>query len=153
MNKIAVYLDVDGVLNQYNTNQRIYRKKKHGWGGIMNPFPKKILRLNKLIKKYNIDVYLFSAWTIDDLQPFLPFSIKEDTNKMAKNINRISKNYDFNLVIDDEISAIINRPEIKSYDIGRYKLDSNIKTYQPNLEFGLVKKDFRNLERILNDFN
>jgi hypothetical protein len=41
MNKIAIYLDVDGVLNQYDSNQRIYRKKKHGWEGLWILFQKK----------------------------------------------------------------------------------------------------------------
>jgi len=136
MNKIAIYLDVDGVLNQYDSNQRIYRKKKHGWGGIMDPFPKKVLRLNKLIKKYNIDVYLFSAWHTEELQPHVPFKIKGELYKLDKLFEIMKVDYDLNILIDDEAD--------------HYNVPKDFKIIQPYYEYGLVKKDFRNLERIIN---
>jgi len=155
--KIAIYLDVDGVLNQYDHHERIRRYKIHKKAkfssktDVFNPFQKKVLRLYKLIKKYNVDTYVFSAWTLKDLQLHVPFKLLGDTCKWANQVNEISKNYSFNLLIDDEVSSFINREE-KDYEKGRYKLNKNIITYQPHYNFGLVKKDFKNLERILNEF-
>jgi hypothetical protein len=158
MNNIAIYLDVDGVLNQYDVHERLRRHKIHKRNKFsketdtFNPFGKKVLRLYNLIKKYQIDVYVFSAWRLEDLQPHLPFKLMGDTRKWANQVNEISKNYTFNLLIDDEVSSFINRPENTQWELGRYKLNKNILTYQPNYNFGLVKKDFKTLKRILNEF-
>lgn len=143
---IALFLDVDGVLNQYRVSERI-KRFKIGYDYTFQPFSKKVLRLAKLVNKYNLDVYLFSAWTIDDLQRYLPFKIKGDTRKWACNVNDISKEYKHSILIDDEVQGLFN-------NVGeRYDLDSTIITYQPNYNFGLVLKDFKNIERILKTTN
>ena len=141
---IALFLDVDGVLNQYRASER-RRRFKISYNYTFQPFHKKVLRLSKLVKKYNLDVYLFSAWTIEDLQIHLPFKIKGDTRKWACNVNDISKKYKHSILIDDEVSGFINKTG------ERYDLDSAIITYQPNYNFGLVLKDFKNIERILKE--
>jgi len=158
MKNIVLFLDVDGVLNQYNHHERIRRYKIHRLNNFstktdtFNPFKKKVLRLSKLVKKYNIDVYVFSAWTIKKLQIHLPFKLIKDTHKWACNVNSISKNYRFSVLIDDEVSSFINKKEIEEYEKGRYILDKNIITYQPNYKFGLVKKDFIKLDRLFKSF-
>lgn len=151
MNKIALFLDVDGVLNQYRVSERLKRHKIYKKSGFdkkydcFNPFRKKVLKLSKLIKKYNMDVYIFSAWTKEDLVQYLPFEIKGDTRKWISNVNKVSERYTNCLLIDDEISIILERGckgEILNFN-------SNIKMYQPNWEFGLVKKDFKKIDKIM----
>ena len=149
--KIALFLDVDGVLNQYRISERIKRYKKHERKGFseetdcFNPFQKKVLRLNKLIKKYKIDVIVFSAWTEKDLQSHLPFNLKGDASKWISDVNFYAKQYDKCLLIDDEISSILERG-CKGEKI---KFENNIIFYQPNSDFGLVLKDFKKIENIL----
>ena len=131
--RIALFLDIDGVLNQYDNHERRNRYRKYINSGCLkendslNPYPKKVQRLARLVKKYNLDVYLFSAWTEDDLQPFLPFKLVGDTNKWVKNVHEVSKDYDASLLIDDELPAYIGK--------GKDKLNEDILTYQPNYNF------------------
>jgi len=153
--KIAMFLDVDGVLNQYNINERkrrnkIYKKSNYDINKkVFAPFNKKILRLYKLIKKYDIEVYLFSAWTKEELEYYLPnkfkLYFKEDTYKYISNMNKIAMNYENSLLIDDEASSIKEKG-LKGEKCNIYK---NIMMYQPDGNYGLIKKDFRNLEKIL----
>ena len=142
---IALYLDVDGVLNQYRECERM-RRFKIGYEHTFNPFQKKVLRLAKLVKKYDIDVYVFSAWSFDDLQPHLPFKLKGDTHKWACTVNEIAEGYKYNLLIDDEVSGFIHKKG------ERYELDSKVDTYQNNYLFGLVLEDFKKIERILQSY-
>jgi hypothetical protein len=150
MKNIVLFLDVDGVLNQYDRHERIRRHKLHKKADFsmetdsFNPFIKKVLRLTKLVKKYKIDVYVFSAWTAKNLQPHLPFKLTGDSNKWISTMNEISAEYKHAIVIDDEISVISDRG-CKGEDI---KIDSNIITFQPYYQFGLVKKDFVKLDYI-----
>lgn len=141
MNKIAMFLDVDGVLNQYSVHERL-RRNRLVFNSAFTPYPKKIARLSKLVKKYNIDVYVFSAWSIEKLQPHIPFKLCGDTYKYAGNLMRISRSYDFSLVIDDELSSGLFGKE-------RMTIPYWIKQYQPNHLYGLVKDDFRKLELII----
>ena len=142
MNKIVLFLDIDGVLNQYRICERIKRNKRVGWSNAFNPFPKKVKRLAKLIKKYNLDVYVFSAWTQNKLQQHLPFKLKGDTGKYAVRVEEIIKKYDKALLIDDEL---INN----LYGHERKEIPENLNTYQPNYNFGLVLKDFKKIDNIL----
>ncbi len=142
MSEIALFLDVDGVLNQYNNHERM-RRFKIGYNCTFEPFQKKVLRLAKLVKKYNLDVYVFSAWAIEDLQPHLPFQLKGDTRKWVKNVHEIATQYQYSLLIDDEVSCYC--------EIGKdqKQLDNSIHIYQPDYNYGLVLKDFKNIDRIL----
>src|SRR5574344_1803919 len=91
--KICLFLDIDGVMNQYRRCERIRRcrSKKIDWSKCFDPFPKKVQRLSKLIKEFNIDVYIFSAWTQKELEGFFPFKIAGDTCKNINIVNKISK--------------------------------------------------------------
>jgi hypothetical protein len=155
MNNIVLFLDIDGVLNQYNIHERIRRYKIHKKDNfskktdVFNPFPKKVLKLFKLIKKYNIDIYVFSAWTQEDLETHLPFELKGDTGKLIKNLNEISKTYKYSILIDDELFAI-EKIGVKGQNI---RLNKNLIKYQPNLKYGLVNKDFIKLEKIFKKLN
>jgi predicted PilT family ATPase len=144
MSTIALFLDVDGVLNQYRVSERI-RRFKIGYDYTFQPFKKKVLRLSKLVKKYNIDVYVFSAWTEDDLQKYLPFRLKGDTKKWISHMNEVSESYKHSIVIDDEISTIATHG-CKGEDV---RLNANIVKYQPHSSYGLVLKDFKNIDKIL----
>ena len=154
MNDIVLFLDVDGVLNQYDNHERIRRHNIHKKNGFsaeteeFNPYPKKVKRLSKLVKKFNIDVYVFSAWTEENLQPYLPFKLKGDTGKWIENVNKIAGNYKFSILIDDEISAIL----LNGTNCSEERLNKNILTYQPYFNHGLVSKDFRELEKIFSSF-
>jgi len=145
----ALFLDVDGVLNQYDNAQRkqLYRKyvrsKFDPKFDVFNPYSKKVFRLSKLIKKYNFDVFLFSAWTIRDLQPFVPFEILSDTRKSSESVIEIMAEYDNALLIDDELSSGL-------FGYERSQIPSNLITYQPNYKYGLVLRDFKKLEYVLN---
>ena len=131
-NDIVLFLDVDGVLNQYDTHERIRRCKKLKYNSeCMNPFTKKVLRLSKIVKQHNIDVYVFSAWSLDDLQKFLPFKLKGDTRKNIKNVNTISLQYKHSILIDDELLA---------YEARYGEINVN-KKLQPHYEYGFCKKD------------
>jgi len=151
MKTTAIFLDVDGVLNQYRAHERIKRYKKYKRNNFkkeyncFNPYPKKVTRLARLIKKYNIDVFVFSAWKLEKLQPHLPFKLKGDTNKLISNVNLISLNYDYSIVIDDEISVILKKG-CKGQNI---RINSYIHTYQPNGDYGLVKQDFAKLKNLI----
>jgi len=147
MTKNVLFLDIDGVLNQYRICERIKRYKKHECDNYsdktneFNPYPKKVQRLAKLVKKYNLDVYVFSAWTKENLQPFLPFELKGDTGKYASSVQEISENYDVYLLIDDELNGV--------YGHERVKIPDTLLTYQPNWNFGLVLKDFQKIDKLL----
>lgn len=148
--KGVLFLDVDGVLNQYRHCER--KKRYHRYlksdtitNDGFDPYPKKVMRLAKLVKKYNLDVYVFSAWTDENLQPHLPFKLSGDTGKWAKNVHEIAKDYDYSLLIDDEIHS--NRIIGKE----RMGLDDSIVSYQPNWWYGLVLKDFKKIDKILKD--
>jgi len=152
-NKIVLFLDVDGVLNSYDIPIRIRRHKIHKKAGFsketdeFNPFQKKVLRLAKLVKKYNIDVYVFSAWTDYNLQPHLPFKLKGDTGKYIDRMNKISKEYKHSILIDDEIISIGQRG-VKGQDI---RFEKNITLFQPKYDKGLVRKDFIKLDKIFQE--
>ena len=146
MSKIAMFLDVDGVLNQYRISERKRRMRTMGYANTFEPFPKKIIKLAKLIKKYNIDVYVFSAWTIKDLQPHLPFILKGDTNKYAENVINIMKEYKYSILIDDELSSGLFGHE-------RTTIPQNLLTYQPNYNYGLIQKDFKKINNLLKGLN
>jgi hypothetical protein len=143
ISKIALFLDIDGVLNQYNIDSRKYKLKKHQDYN-MKPYKKKILKLTKLIKRYNIHVYIFSAWRQKELEEYLPFKIYGDTRKWAENVIEISKEYKHNLIIDDEIQY-----KTRIFGHERIPLPENIILHKPYYEFGLINKDFRKLEHIL----
>jgi hypothetical protein len=140
--KGVLFLDVDGVLNQYNRAERIRRVRTKGFMECLDPFQKKVKRLHKLVKKYNLDVYVFSAWNKEDLQFHLPFELKGDTRKRGDTTNEISLRYDFSILVDDEASAIFDKKD-------RYNLSKDIILYQPNGDFGLVLVDFIKLDNIL----
>lgn len=148
-NKICLFLDIDGVLNQYRISERVRRYKKHTKNNFsnetneFNPYPKKVQRLTKLVKKYNIDVYIFSSWSQEKLKNYLPFEIKGDTGKYATSVENIMKNYKHSLLIDDELNGNI-------YGHERVPIPDNLITHQPNWNFGLVLKDFQKIEKILN---
>lgn len=142
MSKIVLFLDVDGVLNQYDRQARIRRTRTHGFHKAFNPFDKKVLRLARLVKKYNIDVYVFSAWTQENLQEFLPFSLKGDTNKYAETVLTVMKEYDKCILIDDELSSGLFGHE-------RMVIPKGLITVQPNYDVGMVLQDFKKLEQIL----
>ena len=137
---IAIFLDIDGVLNQYNINERKRRTRTKGFDRAFDPFKKKVLRLAKLVKKYDIHIYIYSAWTQEDLEVFLPFKIYGDTYKQIERVNEISKNYDYNILIDDEITHI--------QDLGLLK--SRVILYGVNYQYGLIKDDFIRLNNIIN---
>lgn len=139
--KICLFLDVDGVLNQYRISERIRRcqNSKIGRSKCFNPYPKKVKRLSSIINKYNIDVYIFSAWRKEELEKLVHFKLLGDTRKSIEAVNSIAKSYDYSILIDDEYSALIKRygtPEVDKF-------------FQPNYEFGLCKKDFRLLKLYL----
>ena len=140
--KTVLFLDVDGVLNQYNIPQRIRRKRTHGFSKMFDPFPKKVQRLSKLVKKYNIDVYVFSAWTIDNLRPFLPFTLSGDTRKYANDVEEIMKDYDKCILIDDEVSWGI-------YGHERKPIPKDLEVINIDGDYGMVLEDFKKLERTL----
>jgi len=140
--KTALFLDVDGVLNQYNIHQRIRRKRTHGLSKMFDPFPKKVQRLSKLVKKYNIDVYVFSAWTIKNLQPFLPFTLSGDTRKYADDVEDIMKDYNKCILIDDEVSWGI-------YGRERKAIPKDLEVINIDGDYGMILNDFKKLERIL----
>lgn len=148
MKDIALFLDVDGVLNQYRRSERIRRHKIEKRNNFKDeydtfkPFQKKVLRLAKLVKKHNIDVYVFSAWTIENLQPHLPFKLLGDTRKNGSDVNEIAKQYKHNILVDDEASVIFDNGE-------RYNIDKSIKMYQPHYDYGLVLKDFKNIDKLI----
>ena len=135
----CIFLDVDGVLNQYNREERMRRVRTKGFSGAFNPFPKKVQRLHKIIIEFNIDVYLFSAWTTEKLSEFVRFNITEDTRKDVERINEISKQYKKAILIEDELLHFED------------KLDVGILTLQPNYDYGLVLSDFHKLKRLLED--
>lgn len=137
--KIAIFLDVDGVLNQYRISERKRRLKTKGKNKIFDPFPKKIKRISKYVTKYNIDVHLFSAWSKEKLMNFLPFNIIEDTRKSEDKINEISRKYKLSIIIDDEISHYKN-------------INANIIKIQPDYIFGFIKKDELILKKILKEY-
>lgn len=141
--KICIFLDVDGVLNQYRISERIRRNRTKGFNKAFTPFPKKVQRLSKLINQYNIDVYLFSAWTEKKLSPHVPFTIKGDTRKDVNRVNEIAKEYMHSIIIDDEVS-VFNKEE---YGI----LDSSIIQVQPHYNYGLVSKDFKKIKVLLRE--
>lgn len=153
----ALFLDVDGVLNQYNIHER-KRRYKIDKQSTFNPFRKKVLRLSKLIKKFNLDVYVFSAWTLEDVLPHFPKEVhkffKGDTKKWISRMNEISKQYRYSVVIDDELSSYNSKflETGKSLKDEEVQINSNIIQYQPYYEFGLVKEDFIKIKGILNDF-
>ena len=155
MKNIVLFLDVDGVLNQYDNHERMKRYKISEKDGFseetdeFNPYQKKVKRLAKLVKTFNIDVYVFSAWTEGNLQPHLPFKLKGDTGKWIKNVNKIAEDYKYSILIDDEISAIL----LNGTNCSEERLNENILTYQPYFNHGLVSKDFRKLEKIFSFFN
>lgn len=139
--RICLFLDIDGVMNQYRHCERIRRchSKKIGRSKCFAPFPKKVQRLSKLIKKYNIDVYIFSAWTQKELEKFFPFNISGDTRKSVSEINRISKDYDVSILIEDEVIGYTNKGYV--FEVS--------KIFIPHYDFGLVKKDFNNIKNYL----
>ena len=141
--KICLFLDVDGVLNQYRITERIRRNRTKGFNRSFDPFPKKVQRLTKLIQDYDIDVYLFSAWTEKKLSPFITFDIKGDTRKKINLVNEISKGYDHAIIIDDEVSVFKKEP----YGV----LDPDIKQFQPNYEYGLITEDFKRIKQHLSE--
>lgn len=147
---IALFLDVDGVLNQYLISERKRRYKIHKRNtysketDVFNPFQKKVLRLAKLVKKYKIDVYVFSAWTIEDIQPHLPFKLKGDVRKRAERVANIMNKYDKCILIDDELSGDI-------FGIERVPIPKEIITYQPDWKYGLVLRDFKKIEKIIEE--
>lgn len=59
--RICLFLDIDGVMNQYRHCERIRRcrSKKISRSKCFDPFPKKVQRLSKLIKNYNIDMFIY----------------------------------------------------------------------------------------------
>lgn len=140
---ICIFLDVDGVLNQYRISERIRRNRTHGFNKAFTPFPKKVQRLSKLIEQYNIDVYLFSAWTEKKLKPHVPFTIKGDTNKNVERVNEIAKSYTHSIIIDDEVSVFRD----EKYGI----LDPAIIQIQPQYEYGLISEDFRRIKLLLSE--
>ncbi len=108
-------------------------------------FSQKSFAVSKIGKKYNLDVIVFSAWNIEKLQPYLPFELKGDTSKWISKVNFYAKQYDKCLLIDDEISAILEKGckgEVIDFE-------NNIQFYQPKWEYGLVKKDFLKLNKLL----
>lgn len=141
MMKICLFLDIDGVLNQYRRCERIRRcnNPKIGRSKCFDPFPKKVKRLASIIKKYNIETYIFSAWRQEELEEFLPFNIYGDTRKSVKEVNEIAKNYDISILIDDEASAVITR----------YGPIEVSKIFQPYYNLGLCKKDFSDIKNYL----
>lgn len=56
-----VYFDIDGVMNQYRPVKESEDSKKIGLFKCFNQV-KKTRSFSKLIKNYNIDVYIFSDW-------------------------------------------------------------------------------------------
>jgi len=140
-NKIALFLDVDGVLNQYMVSERKRRVKTKGFFNVFDPFPKKVIRLHKLIKRYDIDVYVFSAWTKEKLQHYLPFKLCGDTFKLGKFVNKVSEEYKHSVLIDDEASVIFDEKE-------RYNINEKVIKYQPNGDIGLVLNDFKKLDKL-----
>jgi len=150
MKKIALFLDVDGVLNQYRRSERI-RRHRIDYDFCFAPFKKKVARLTKLVKKYNIDVYVFSAWTEENLQSHLPFKLSGDTLKWIKNVNKQAEEYEHSLLIDDEISPKMGKEN--GYGGEQVVLTENIITYKPHNNFGLVLKDFKKIDRILKELS
>ena len=143
VNKIVLFLDIDGVLNQYRHCERVRRchLKKIGWSKCFDPYPKKVIRLSRLVKKYNIDVFVFSAWTKSSLEKFLPFNLVGDTRKNISNLNYIAKSYERSILIEDEVRGYLNRGYTFEVD----------KVIIPQCDFGLVLKDFKILERYLKE--
>lgn len=136
--KIALFLDIDGVLNQYRHSERIKRFENPKYKDEFDPYPKKILRLYKVLKKYNIDVHLFSAWTKEDLDTIVPFEILTDTGKYTENVNKISLDYDLSILLDDEACC--------------YTVNDNIIKLQPNYLFGFTLQTQKDLIKIIEDF-
>jgi len=147
---IALFLDVDGVLNQYRRSECI-RRHKIDYDFCFTPFKKKVMRLSKLVKKYNLDVYVFSAWTEENLQPHLPFKLCGDTGKWIENVNEASNKYKHSILVDDEISPKMGKEN--GYGGEQVNLKEDIVTYQPHYNFGLVLKDFKKLDKILKRLN
>ena len=126
--------------------KRKYEKFKKGlldYNYILRPYPKKIERLNKIIQKYNLDVYIFSAWTQEELENIYPFKISGDTNKNTKKVIEILSNYDIAIMIDDEVSY---------YKNDFICIEEKISFLQPYYEEGMVLKDFKKLENIIKGF-
>jgi len=140
--KIVLFLDVDGVLNQYRRSERI-RRHKIDYDFCFAPFKKKVKRLAKLVKRYDLDVHVFSAWREKDLQPHLPFKLCGDTLKWVENVHEVSKEYKHSILIDDEVTHY--RKAGKDNEM----LNDNIITYQPHYLYGLVLKDFQKLDKII----
>jgi len=145
MKKTALFLDVDGVLNQYRRCERI-RRHKIDYDYTFRPFRKKVIRLAKLVKKYNLDVFVFSAWTIENLQPHLPFELKGDTRKWSERVLDIAKNYDTSILIDDELSSGLFGHE-------RTEIPKELIIYQPHYDFGLVLEDFKKIDKMLKELH
>lgn len=141
--KTVLFLEIDGVLNQYRNCERVRRchSKKIGRSKHFDPYPKKVLRLSKLVRKYNIDVFVFSAWTKSRLEKFLPFDLVGDTRKNISKLNDIAKGYERSILIEDEVRGDL----YKGYT---FEVD---KIILPHYKFGLVLKDFKVLERYLKD--
>jgi len=148
MNRSAIFLDVDGVLNQYNHHERKRRHKIHKASGFkeeldtFNPSKKKILQLSALVKRYNVDVYTFSAWSSERLQPFIPFILKGDTIKRMTNVMELMSNYSKNILIEDEYKT-----ELFGKD--RLPLPKGLTLMKINGEFGMIKSDYSKLNRLL----
>lgn len=137
--KIAIILDIDGVLNQYRKSERIRRHKKLEYLQIFAPYPKKVNRLNRLIKKYNIDIFLFSAWSKQEIEDCTSLSIKIDTRKSVDTVNTYTRGYSEIIFIEDEPKSYIEQGLFYT------------KLIQPNYEFGMVLKDFVRLENYLKE--
>jgi len=150
-NKSVIILDIDGVLNQYNHHERKRRHKIHKASGFkdsldtFNPAKKKILKLSAIVKRYNVDVYVFNAWSLERLQLFLPFTLKGDTIKLMSNVIDIMVDYDRNILIEDEY-----KPELFGKD--RLPLPKGLILMKINDDFGMAKKDYTKLDRLLGEW-
>jgi hypothetical protein len=142
--KSAIYLDVDGVLNQYNYHERKKRHLVHKASGFkdefdpFNPYLKKIQKLSSIVKRYDVDVYLFSAWSLEKLQPFIPFKLKGDTNKIMSNVIDIMPLYTQNILIEDEY-------KMELFGKDRLALPKGLSILKINGEVGMINKDFNKL--------
>ena len=144
----AIFLDIDGVLNQYNHHERKRRHNIHKASGFkeeldtFNPAKKKIQQLSAVVNRYNVDVYVFSAWSSERLQPFLPFTLKGDTIKRMTNVIDLMVKYKQNILIEDEYKT-----ELFGKD--RLPLPKGLTLMKINGDFGMVKKDYTKLNRLL----
>ena len=144
----AIFLDVDGVLNQYNHHERKRRHRIHKASGFkeeldtFNPAKKKIQKLASIVKRHSVDVYIFSAWSSERLQPFLPFTLKGDTIKRMTNVIDLMTQYKQNILIEDEYKT-----ELFGKD--RLPLPKGLTLMKVNGDFGMIKKDFVKLNNFL----